>query len=257
MGAIARTIEVEKFDESAWAPSGWAPIRDTDPHDGDHRLRFEWDDVHLNVIGHSLDEVERTTRGLRCDTLFHHVTHTQAVMPLNCDCVFVVAPAGAVIKGAEDLADVRASPPPPPGGRPQPGHLALGPVSSRRRAGEPSQCPGSALRRRQRADRPGHAGPFARDRTQVSVLARECAQYASSHIGRPQPDAHRLAHDREEYAVLGPQVGEPVCESACQRLHPYVAQDPFGRDEASDPDGVVEFRPMVRSPRGSETPPET
>ena len=108
MGAIARTIEVEKFDESAWAPYGWAPIRDTDPHDGDHRLRFEWDDVHLNVIGHSLDEVERTTRGLRCDTLFHHVTHTQAVMPLNCDCVFVVAPAGAVIKGAEDLADVRA-----------------------------------------------------------------------------------------------------------------------------------------------------
>ena len=34
---------------------------------------FEWDDVHLNVIGHSLEEVERTRAGLRCDTLFHHV----------------------------------------------------------------------------------------------------------------------------------------------------------------------------------------
>jgi hypothetical protein len=108
VGAVARTIEVEKFDEPGWAAYGWVPFRDTDPRDGEHRLRFEWDDVHLNVIGHSLDEVEKTARGLRCDVLYHHVTHTQAVMALNCDCVFVVAPADASIEGPADLADVRA-----------------------------------------------------------------------------------------------------------------------------------------------------
>jgi ureidoglycolate lyase len=108
VGAVAKTIEVQEFDESAWAPYGWVPFRDTDSHDGDHRLTFEWDDVHLNVIGHSLDEVERTDRGLRCDVLYHHVTHTQAVMPLNCDCIFVVAPAGTDIEGPGDLEDVRA-----------------------------------------------------------------------------------------------------------------------------------------------------
>ena len=108
MGEVVKTIEVESFDESAWAPYGWVPFRDTDPSDGVHRLKFEWDDVHLNVIGHSLDEVERTSRGLRCDVLYQHLTHTQAVMPLNCDCVFVVAPAGATIAGPGDLADVRA-----------------------------------------------------------------------------------------------------------------------------------------------------
>jgi hypothetical protein len=108
VGAVAKTIEVEKFDEAAWAPYGWVPFRDVDPRDGDERLRFEWDDVHLNVIGHSLDEVEKTARGLRCDVLYHHITHTQAVMALNCDCIFVVAPADASIEGRDDLADVRA-----------------------------------------------------------------------------------------------------------------------------------------------------
>jgi ureidoglycolate hydrolase len=104
----AKTIEAEPFDAGAWAPYGWVPVRDTDPEDGDHRLRYEWDDAHLNIIGHSLDEVSRTDRGLRCDEMFHHVTHTQALMALNCDCVIVVAPAGHSIESPADLDSVKA-----------------------------------------------------------------------------------------------------------------------------------------------------
>jgi len=103
-----RTVAVEAFDEVAWAPFGWVPVKDTDPRDGEHRLRYEWDDAHLNVIGHSLEEVSKTEAGLRCDELFHHVTHTQALMSLNCDCVVVVAPAGAIFRGPDDLDQVRA-----------------------------------------------------------------------------------------------------------------------------------------------------
>ncbi len=103
-----RTVEVEAFDGGAWSPFGWVPVEDTDPRDGEHRLRYEWDDAHLNVIGHSLDEVSKTEGGLRCDELFHHVTHTQALMSLNCDCVVVVAPAGATFESTGDLDQVRA-----------------------------------------------------------------------------------------------------------------------------------------------------
>jgi Ureidoglycolate lyase len=108
LGSEAKTIEVEPFDAPEWAAFGWVPVRDTDSRDGLHRLRFEWDDVHLNVIGHSLEEVSKTSRGLRCDELFHHVTHTQALMALNCDCVVVVAPAEQIFEGPEDLESVRA-----------------------------------------------------------------------------------------------------------------------------------------------------
>jgi ureidoglycolate hydrolase len=105
---MAKTIEAEPFDEAAWAPYGWVPVRDTDARDGEQRLRYEWDDVHLNVIGHSLEEVSKTHRGLLCSELFHHNTHTQALMALNCDCVIVVAPAGKSFSGPGDLEDVRA-----------------------------------------------------------------------------------------------------------------------------------------------------
>jgi ureidoglycolate hydrolase len=108
LGETAKTIEVEPFENGAWEPFGWVPVRDTDATDGVHRLRYEWDDAHLNIIGHSLDEVSRTEKGLRCDEMFHHVTHTQALMALNCDCVIVVAPAGQSIAGPEDLDSVRA-----------------------------------------------------------------------------------------------------------------------------------------------------
>lgn len=99
---------MESFDEGAWAPFGWVPVKDTDERDGENRLRYEWDDVHLNVIGHSLEEVSKTPNGLRCDELFHHLTHTQALMSLNCDCVVVVAPPGSIFENAKDLDQVRA-----------------------------------------------------------------------------------------------------------------------------------------------------
>lgn len=99
---------MEAFDERAWDPFGWVPVKDTDSRDGEHRLRYEWDDVHLNVIGHSLEEVSKTPRGLRCDELFQHVTHTQALMSLNCDCVVVVAPAGTKFEAQQDLEAVHA-----------------------------------------------------------------------------------------------------------------------------------------------------
>ena len=107
-GAAARTIEVEPFDDKAWAAYGWVPMRDTDSRDGDFRLSYEWDDVHLNIIGHSLEEVTKTEKGLRCDELFHHETHTQALMALNCDCVIVVAPAGTDFENAGDLDRIHA-----------------------------------------------------------------------------------------------------------------------------------------------------
>ena len=108
MPAAARTIETEPFDEAQWAPFGWVPVRDTDERDGKQRLHYDWDDVHLNVIGHSLEEVSKTDRGLRCDELFHHETHTQALMALNCDCVVVVAPAQKSFDPPADLDGVRA-----------------------------------------------------------------------------------------------------------------------------------------------------
>jgi ureidoglycolate hydrolase len=103
-----KRIEVEKFEEAEWAPFGWVPVRDTDPRDGAERLHYDWSDVHLNVIGHSLEEVSKTERGLRCDELFHHVTHTQALMSLNCNCIVVVAAADKSFESASDLDDVRA-----------------------------------------------------------------------------------------------------------------------------------------------------
>jgi hypothetical protein len=35
-------------------------VADTDPRDGEHRLSFAWDDVHLNIIGHARSEVPET-----------------------------------------------------------------------------------------------------------------------------------------------------------------------------------------------------
>jgi hypothetical protein len=105
---LVKRVEVEKFDEAQWARFGWVPVRDTDSRDGAERLHYDWGDVHLNVIGHSLEEVSKTEIGLCCDELFHHVTHTQALMALNCDCVVVVAPAEKSFESAADLDCVRA-----------------------------------------------------------------------------------------------------------------------------------------------------
>ena len=97
-----------ELTEEAWAPFGWVPVTDTDPRDGSHRLEFEWEDAHVNVIGHALDEVQVLPDGLRCDVMFRHDTHTQCLMPLNCDAVVAVAPAASDFTGADPTSEVRA-----------------------------------------------------------------------------------------------------------------------------------------------------
>jgi len=88
------TLEAQPLTADAWAPFGWLPVADTDPTDGQRTLRYEWDDAHLNVIAHAPDEVEHSRGGLVCAGLYRHVTHTQVLMPLNCDAVLAVAPPG-------------------------------------------------------------------------------------------------------------------------------------------------------------------
>ncbi len=93
---------------SDWAPFGWLPLGDLDPHDHDHHLEFAWQDPHINVIGHARSEVTETADGLRCDELFHHDTHTQAITPLDGPAVIVVAPKGVTFADPEDQRAIRA-----------------------------------------------------------------------------------------------------------------------------------------------------
>jgi ureidoglycolate hydrolase len=90
---IARSIVAEPLTAGAWEPFGWIPVRDTDAADGVERLSFEWSDVHLNVISHTPQEIEHTAAGLRCDEMFRHDTHTQALLTLDVPSVIAVAPA--------------------------------------------------------------------------------------------------------------------------------------------------------------------
>ena len=91
-----------------WAPFGWLPVEDTDPADGSHRLEFEWADPHVNIIGHSRDEVPTIDGGLRCNMMYRHLTHTQTLMPIDVECVVAVAPPGTEFAGPADLRLVRA-----------------------------------------------------------------------------------------------------------------------------------------------------
>jgi ureidoglycolate hydrolase len=93
------TLDAEPLTAVAWAPFGWLPRAETDPDDGRQTLHYEWGDPHLNVIAHAPDEVEHTKGGLVCGGLYRHVTHTQALMPLNCDAVLAVAPPGHHLDG--------------------------------------------------------------------------------------------------------------------------------------------------------------
>ena len=83
-------------------------MADTDPRDGDERLTFEWDDAHVNIIGHARSEVPGTGHGLRCEMLYRHDTHTQSVMPLNVPAVIVVAPAEVDFTQDGDAGTIRA-----------------------------------------------------------------------------------------------------------------------------------------------------
>ena len=95
MAERARRLVAGPIGRETWAPFGWLPVPDTDPADGAFRLEFQWADPHVNVISHAPDEVEREGDGLRCDLLYRHDTHTQALLALNGPSVLAVAPADA------------------------------------------------------------------------------------------------------------------------------------------------------------------
>lgn len=101
-------IEPQPLTEEGWRPYGWIPVADTDVRDGAHRLHYEWADPHVNVIGHTLDEVPKITGGLRCEMLYRHATHTQVLMVLDHPCVIVVAEPGAALDGPADADRIAA-----------------------------------------------------------------------------------------------------------------------------------------------------
>ena len=103
-----RSLIPEPLTEAGWSPFGWLPVADVDPRDGKETMTFEWADAHVNLIGHTLDEVPETPTGLRCDMLFRHDTHTQALMPLNVPAVIVVAPAAVEFSDEEEATTIRA-----------------------------------------------------------------------------------------------------------------------------------------------------
>ncbi len=108
MEGLAARITPEDLTPEGWSPFGWLPVADTDPADGKERLSFEWDDVHVNLIGHTLDEVPTVPSGLRCQVLFRHATHTQALMALDHPAVIVVAPADVDPGSPDGTASIRA-----------------------------------------------------------------------------------------------------------------------------------------------------
>jgi ureidoglycolate hydrolase len=101
-------VEAEAVTPSSWAPFGWLPVPDVDPTDGEHTLRFEWDDAHLNTIEHTTDEIEVTEHGLRCAVMYRHETHTQVLSPLDSASVVAVAPSDTTFTDPADLGAVRA-----------------------------------------------------------------------------------------------------------------------------------------------------
>ncbi|MGO8955763.1 MAG: ureidoglycolate lyase [Streptosporangiaceae bacterium] len=108
MVAFARSIQALQFDAAGWSAYGWTPVADTDPRDGTSRLHFEWADAHLNLIGHDFDEVPHTPGGVLCEMLYRHLTHTQALLILNCPAIVVTAPPGTEFRGPADAEKLRA-----------------------------------------------------------------------------------------------------------------------------------------------------
>jgi ureidoglycolate hydrolase len=102
------TIDAEPFSANAWREFGWVPVADADPTDGIHSLEFSWEDPHLNYISHAPDELERDGNRFVLERLYHHDTHTQALMPLNCSSWIAVAPAFVDFSRAEHLDTLRA-----------------------------------------------------------------------------------------------------------------------------------------------------
>ncbi|HMF04066.1 MAG TPA: ureidoglycolate lyase [Acidimicrobiia bacterium] len=102
------TIDVEPFTPDAWREFGWVPVPDADPSDGIHSLEFGWEDAHLNYISHSPDELERDGDLFVLERLYHHDTHTQALMPLDCSSWIAVAPAFDDFSYRDQVESVRA-----------------------------------------------------------------------------------------------------------------------------------------------------
>jgi ureidoglycolate hydrolase len=102
------TIDAEPFTPEAWREFGWVPVADSDPSDGIHSLEFSWEDAHLNYITHAPDELERSGDAFILSRLYHHDTHTQALMPLNGPSWIAVAPAFADFSYAAQVESVRA-----------------------------------------------------------------------------------------------------------------------------------------------------
>lgn len=100
-------IEVQSLTAEAFAPFGWMPAPEGDALDDANALTFAWADAHLNYIAHRPDEIVRTAEGAVVDRLYRHQTHTQALMPVNTDAVFVVAPSGADLSTDGDLGALR------------------------------------------------------------------------------------------------------------------------------------------------------
>jgi ureidoglycolate hydrolase len=109
MGAVRSIVlEPEPLTEAAWAPFGWIPVDDSDPRDATFTYEFLWGDVHVNMISHAAEEIERTDRGAVCAVMYRHDTHTQTLMPLNVDTVVAVAPAEVDFSDPAHLESVRA-----------------------------------------------------------------------------------------------------------------------------------------------------
>jgi ureidoglycolate hydrolase len=106
-GLDVRRLPLFPVTHDSWGPFGTLPSEEGTEHDRSD-LEFEWLDGHLNFIGHARDEVPWTAGGVRCEMLFRHVTHTQALMPMDVDAVLVVAPPGTEFERPDDFDAVRA-----------------------------------------------------------------------------------------------------------------------------------------------------
>lgn len=104
----ATAVRAVPLSPEAWSPFGWLPVEDADAGDRAHRLRFEWDDAHVNFIGHDAAEVRREGTRLRCSEMYRHDTHTQALLVVDAPAVIAVAPAGHSFRGPPDAEAVRA-----------------------------------------------------------------------------------------------------------------------------------------------------
>jgi ureidoglycolate hydrolase len=107
VSGYAKAVVPEPLRSDAWAPFGWIPVADTDPRDGEQHMTFQWGDAHVNLIGHARSEVPAIPSGLRCEMLFRHDTHTQAIMSLDVPAVIAVAPAGVEFDQEADVESIR------------------------------------------------------------------------------------------------------------------------------------------------------